>query len=70
VQAANQQAPKDQGEFLQFQNVFFIDNASQIDLDATSVIASSRKFYEDNFATRDFKVLARTKQDIWLIYEN
>jgi len=70
VQAANEQVSKDQGEFLQFQNVFFIDNVSQIDLEASSVIVSSQKFYEEHFAARDFKVLARTKQDIWLIYEN
>lgn len=58
VQAANQSAKKDQGEFLEFQKIEFIDKIEQIDSNKKALLISSPDFYKDS-----------SDKAIWSFYE-
>lgn len=73
VQAANQSAKKDQGEFLEFQKIEFIDKKEQINTNQKALVVSSPKFYRDDSSktSKDqvFMPSLTINQAIWSFYE-
>lgn len=71
VQAFDSMAKKDQGEFLNFRNIDFIDKADQVDLTSSekTLLISSMNFYQNNFADKGFKIINQTEDNIWVFYE-
>ncbi len=59
VQSANQSARKDQGEFLEFQKIEFIDKIEQINTNQKALLISSPSFYQNDTASKN----------IWSFYE-
>jgi len=70
VQAFDQQAKKDQGEFLNFANIEFIDKSDQVDGTKKSLIISSPDFYKRFFAEQNFAIIDETENQTWVFYEN
>lgn len=69
VQNANQLAKKDQGEFLEFQNIEFIDKPEQIDFNKKALIISSLNFYQDSFSQDSVPLIDTTEEQNWVFYE-
>lgn len=73
VQAANQSAKKDQGEFLEFQKIEFIDKKEQVNTNQKALLVSSPKFYKDDLSKTPkdqiFMPSLTVNQAIWLFYE-
>lgn len=69
VQNANQLAKKDQGEFLEFQNIDFIDKPEQIDYTKKALIISSEDFYRGSFSKESVPVIDSTSEQTWVFYE-
>lgn len=71
IQAANQSVKKDQGEFLEFQKIKFIDEIGQIDINKKSLLVSSPDFYKDLSGTIKEQVFTTNSTDkaIWSFYE-
>ena len=70
VQSENATAIKDQGEFLEFKNVKFIDRADQVT--APGLVVSSSKFFENSSKTRPSEELTQIKDlndtVVWVLY--
>ncbi len=70
VQAENAKAPKDQGEYLKFQNVSFVD---QVQFSEKSLIASSKKAYTEVLQTHSNTKILNEISDpsgkiVWVLY--
>ncbi len=72
VQSFDSQAPKDQGEFLEFQNIKFIDLPSQITLEESQkiLVISSEQFYQNNFSATQWQLIDQTADKEWVFYVN
>lgn len=70
VQAANATAPKDQGEFLQYKNVYFIDRLDQVK--TVGIVASSPDFYQQAVASKSVEDIVQVTNlesaVVWKIY--
>ena len=71
VQAAQATAAKDQGEFLNFENVLFADTTSQL---KTGIIASSEETYQQlakqNRSVHDAQKITRPDgKTVWMVYQ-
>lgn len=69
VQNANQLAKKDQGEFLEFQKIKFIDKPEQIDFNKQALIISSLNFYQNSFSKDSVPLIDKTDGATWVFYE-
>jgi len=69
VQYANQLAKKDQGEFLEFQKIEFIDKPEQIDFNKEALIISSPDFYQNSFSKDSIPIIDATEEQTWVFYE-
>lgn len=69
AQNANQLAKKDQGEFLEFQNIEFIDKPEQIDFTKKVLVVSSKDFYQNSFSKDSVPIIDETEKQIWVFYE-
>lgn len=69
TQDFNDQAKKDQGEFLNFGKIDFIDQAKQISAVKKTLVVSSMDFYKNSFASRNAKIISSTQDQIWVLYE-
>jgi hypothetical protein len=69
VQTANSQIKKDQGEFLSFENIEFIDKTEQIEVGKNSLIISSLDFYRKNLNPEGFLIIDSTENQSWIFYE-
>ena len=69
VQNANQLAKKDQGEFLEFQKIKFIDKPEQIDFNKQALIISSLNFYQNSFSKDSIPIIDKTDEETWVFYE-
>jgi 4-amino-4-deoxy-L-arabinose transferase-like glycosyltransferase len=69
VQNANQLAKKDQGEFLEFQKIKFIDKPEQIDFSKKALIISSLNFYQNSFSKDSVPLIDKTDGETWVFYE-
>ncbi len=65
VQAFDHQAKKDQGEFLNFENLEFVDQFKQIDQDQKALVVSTKSFYGNH----TFKIIDQTGGGDWVFYE-
>lgn len=70
VQAFDQQAKKDQSEFLNFKNIEFIDKADQVEVGKKALVVSSFNFYKNSFQNQGFKIIDITENQIWVFYES
>jgi 4-amino-4-deoxy-L-arabinose transferase-like glycosyltransferase len=70
VQAFAPQAKKDQGEFLNFSNIEFIDKSDQIDLTKKDLIISSPNFYQRFLVNKNLTMIDQTQEQSWVFYEN
>ncbi len=69
IQAFNDEAKKDQGEFLNFDKIEFIDQAKQISPVKKTLVVSSIDFYKNSFASSNAKIISSTQDQIWVLYE-
>jgi 4-amino-4-deoxy-L-arabinose transferase-like glycosyltransferase len=69
VQAFNNQAKKDQGEFLNFGKIEFIDQTKQISTVKKTLVVSSMDFYKNSFASSNAKIISSTEDQVWVLYE-
>ena len=69
VQNANRLAKKDQGEFLEFQKIKFIDKPEQIDFNKQALIISSPNFYQNTFSKDSVPIIDETDGKTWVFYE-
>lgn len=71
VQAQNARMPKDQGEFLQYKNIYFIDKVDQIA--EPGIVASSTKFYTQIKTGRTIEEVSEISDlqnnSVWKIYK-
>ncbi len=70
VQTANETARKDQGEFLNFGKISFIDQADELDLSKSILLISSPEFRAANFNQQALKLIDQTEGEVWSFYEN
>jgi len=68
VQAANATASKDQGEFLEFKQLQFIDRAEQIDRGGAHLLVASPTFVAQQLDPNDYQLLSCTDQQVWCLY--
>lgn len=69
VQDFNNKAKKDQGEFLNFGKIEFIDQVKQISATKKTLVVSSMDFYKNSFASGNAKIISSTQDQVWVLYE-
>lgn len=69
TQSFNKEAKKDQGEFLNFENIEFIDKTEQIVVNGKTLVVSSMDFYKKIFEDKNSYVINKTIDQTWILYE-
>jgi hypothetical protein len=69
VQTSNNSVKKDQGEFLEFQKLKFIDKPEQIDYSKKALVISSQNFYQMSFSQDTAPIIDMTSKQNWVFYE-
>jgi uncharacterized membrane protein len=71
VQATNDSAKKDQGEFLEFENIEFVNGSGEF-TDNDALLVSSKKTYQELAQKEDLEILKEVKdlsgEIVWVVY--
>jgi len=71
VQATNDSAKKDQGEFLEFENIEFVNGSGEF-TDNDALLVSSQKTYQELAQKEDLEILKEVKdlsgKIVWIVY--
>lgn len=68
VQAANATVSKDQGEFLEFKQLQFIDRAEQIERGRDHLLVAPPAFVAQQLDPNNYQLLSCTDQQVWCLY--